>query len=1247
MTHDLGAFAGTDRYVPVRLLGAGGMGAVYEVEDRKTGARVALKVMTADDAGRLLRFKQEFRVMAELHHPNLVRLFDLGQHEGRWFFTMELVAGHDLLDFLLDDERRATGATTILAPRGDESGEEARATIVAEPQRVACDPEALVHVVAQILDALEYLHGQGIVHRDLKPANILVDGDGVVRVLDFGLASRLDRAVAISQDGALVGTLAYLSPEQYQGERASPASDLYALGAMMFHLLTGDLPFRGAPMEALTARVERPPPRVDERVLGAPPELVAIVHRLMARDPAERPTLAALRAALGIASPASEARASSTTTGEIFVGRQRELALLSGSMERAASGETEIALVSGPSGIGKSALASMLVRRATRAGFLGFAGRCYEREQVPFIAFDRVIDAMSLTLRSWPAAELAEITPLLVHLERIFPALGILTRRAARAERRDEHADPRELYQQAFDAFVALCAAWQEKAPLCLVLDDLQWADDESIALLEHLLARRPGRVLILALLRSDKLPAEHPLERLRRALAGAPHVTELPLGPLPPADSLNLVEAVTGRRLDRATSAALAGQAEGNPFLARRLAEHVATLDPEKQAAQLDMPRSADDLLRTMIRALSPRAEHVLALAATAGGDVAPDLLRETAGLSVEELDLATSELLSSRFLKAVPRAGVEPHLDVYQDRIREVAYRGLADERRRELHRALATALEARPDPRRDAEALVRHWTGAGDLAKRRRYALEAAEQAAGKFAFARAARLLRVVLDDPDPSEDPLVIAARWERAGDLYEYGGLHLEAARAYQEAVRRWDAAPAHHPERANARLRLRGLAGVNFLATEHAREGRAAFAEGLALMGLPLERPAPERLATLATLAGRRALLERAPAIGALASRGARLSATEVRFLDLLVRAFQPLWPWPAAEAALRAEIASHGLDDKTVLQRSLAFGAVVPLFLGESSPARLERAHLRLDAADELARTHDLLLGRELVLLNRAILWLVTNKARARRACEMALEGIRRRGMIDSFDGAVARTYYLIILAAKGDADDTLAAAAREIEDPRASLVNLALALSARVRMLTPRGPSRDAAEAVDRLRDLLAHVPGSRLHAPLAVARAQVLISEGRFAEVLDTAERTEAEARAAGAWTLAIDRSLWIVQELEAAIGLSQTRELPSRARKRVREHASWIVENGIFGSSCLGHRALAYLERAEGRRAASITALRRALSASSNDASPYARWLCLEAARDLGALTLDQEAEVAELAAAERFVRPGS
>src|SRR5262249_24123837 len=131
-------------------------------------------------------------------------------------------------------------------------------------------------------------------------SNVLVGVDGVVRLCDFGLASRIDASARISQEGAVVGTLAYLSPEQYLGGPASAASDLYALGCVMFQLCAGEVPFRGPPMQALAGRAQDPPPRLDERVPAAPPALVEVVHGLMARDAAARLDIAAVRAALGL-----------------------------------------------------------------------------------------------------------------------------------------------------------------------------------------------------------------------------------------------------------------------------------------------------------------------------------------------------------------------------------------------------------------------------------------------------------------------------------------------------------------------------------------------------------------------------------------------------------------------------------------------------------------------------------------------------------------------------------------------------------------------------------------------------------------------------------------------------------------------------------------------------------------------------------------------------------------------------------
>jgi len=1288
MSLDLRGFQGTKRYAPRRLLGAGGMGAVYEVDDRTTGGRVALKMMLDDDAGHLLRFKQEFRVMAELHHPNLVRLFDLGQHEGRWFFTMELVHGQDLVEVLCQEDAAGgeTSAAEVvsrgLAETVVEDGPARGASRTAVPalrrRHIACDPDALIRIVAQILDALEFLHRHGIVHRDLKPSNILVDLDGAVRVLDFGLASRLDRALAISHDGAVVGTLAYLSPEQFRGDPASAASDLYALGVMMFQLLTGELPFQGPPMVALAARAAEPPPRADERVPDAPPALCEVIHRLMAMEPERRPSVDEVRAALGFARHAPRPAPTRAASEEIFVGRQRELVILGGRLERAAGGQAQIALVSGPSGIGKSALAATLTRRAERLGFLCFGGRCYEREQVPFVAFDRVMDAMTLMLRQWPPARLAALRPSLLVLQRIFPALGMLT--GARSSE-PSGQDPRELRQAALDGFRELCGRCQAEAPLCFVLDDLQWADEESVTLLSEVLVGGPGRIMILGLFRPDGIDADHPLDRLLRRIHGSDATVSLPLATLGATDARNLVEAAAEGRIAPGMADALAAQAEGNPFLLLRLCEHLATLDPGAQTVGLDAVGSTDDLLRRMLSTLSPRAEQVLALAATAGGDIAAPLLRATSGLRGEDFDMAVAELTAARCFKTLRAgfaieaaggaAGVEPRFDLYHDRIREVTYRGLAADRRRALHRSLAIALEAQPEDRaRDAEGLVRHWGEAGDRDRQRRYAALAAEQAAEKLAFVRAARLFRTVLEDPgsgpaaEPGAkpgaaiDPLATAARWERVGQLFEYGGLRLDAARAYQEAQRRWDEAREDHRDRPAARLRLRGLVGANLMATEHVAEGRAAFESGLALLGRPIDRPLPQQLAVLVGLKAQAVLAERLDDLRARAGSrwglaraphrpdpGEQLVAAEVWFLDCLVLAFQPLWIGPAAEAALRSELLGRRVEDKRVRLRSLASGAAAPVFLGRCSPDQLERAHRRLDAADALVRAHDIPAGRELVQLSRSLLWMATNMTRARATCEAALEGLARRGLHDSFDGDVARAYYVYILSFKGDDDDALGTIERALGVAGLSFISIAILLGEKVVLLARRQRCAEAREALGRLDAHLARMPVSRLGMLSARGRGSVLLAEGRFAEVLAVRAAYAHVERASGAAALGIQKSLGLELELEATLGILRRQGLSGRARRALRRSAEWLAARGIFDLACLGYRALALLDHLEGRPYAAARALARALTLSSTNTSPRHRWLCLETARDLGAITLDQEEEAATLEQAGRFTLP--
>ncbi|MCW8983739.1 MAG: serine/threonine protein kinase, partial [Thermoanaerobaculales bacterium] len=217
-----------DRYRIEEGLGFGGMGAVYRAHDLELDRVVALKVIRphlADDPNVLQRFKQEIILAREVTHRNVVRIFDIGQAGETRFISMEYVEGKDLLGLLRE--------------------------------RGALPAEEAIEIVEQVCLALEAAHQQGVVHRDLKPANIMIDSDGRVVVMDFGIARSLEMS-GMTQTGSLIGTPDYMSPEQVKGEPVDSRSDIFALGIIFYQLLTGELPYKGeTPMAAMFTRTQK------------------------------------------------------------------------------------------------------------------------------------------------------------------------------------------------------------------------------------------------------------------------------------------------------------------------------------------------------------------------------------------------------------------------------------------------------------------------------------------------------------------------------------------------------------------------------------------------------------------------------------------------------------------------------------------------------------------------------------------------------------------------------------------------------------------------------------------------------------------------------------------------------------------------------------------------------------------------------------------------------------------------------
>src|ERR687892_93128 len=245
-----------DRYKLISRLGSGGMADVWLADDQMLDRKVALKFLHerfAQDRQFVERFRREAQSAAGLQHPNVVGVYDRGEHEGRHWIAMEYVQGASLKD---------------LITRGLSVGE-------------------AIEIVRQILAGARFAHERGIIHRDLKPHNVLVDGDGRARVTDFGIARA--GASEITQTGSVLGTAQYLSPEQAQGLEVTASSDLYSVGVVLYEMLTGKVPFDGESAVAVALKqvseVPRPPSELNPAV---PRALDAVVLKALAKDPANR-----------------------------------------------------------------------------------------------------------------------------------------------------------------------------------------------------------------------------------------------------------------------------------------------------------------------------------------------------------------------------------------------------------------------------------------------------------------------------------------------------------------------------------------------------------------------------------------------------------------------------------------------------------------------------------------------------------------------------------------------------------------------------------------------------------------------------------------------------------------------------------------------------------------------------------------------------------------------------------------------
>jgi predicted ATPase len=640
---------------------------------------------------------------------------------------------------------------------------------------------------------------------------MLTDG-GIVKVMDFGLA-RSEGRTRLTQAGMLVGTVAYMAPEQVLGGEVDHRSDLYSLGCVMYELVASRPPFTGDdPITIISHHLQVPPVAPHWYNPKISPELEGIILKLMAKDPAERYTsagdaLAALEQ-LTTAMPFVPAEATPSTPAFLlgtvlrtrFVGRDAELRELRSTLELAASGHGQVVLVEGEPGIGKTRLLQEAQVYARLRGFTVMLGRCYEQETgVPYLPWIELLQGR------FKGIERAELLDDLGEVGSEFVKLIPEVRRALPEVQPSPPLEPVQERLRLFASVAEYMAKLSRRTPLVLVLEDLHWADAASLNLLQHLARVLHGeRVVILGSYRDVEVDRKHPLSNTLREMNRDRLFTDISLRRLQRDAVGSMVRAVfemaqvSDEFLDP-----LYWETEGNPFFVeevlKSLVEEGAIYREDgqwrwKEISEISVPKSVKEVIGRRLEHVSESCQRVLSMAAIIGRRFRFEVLQAIGELPEEALLDALEEAMRTQLVREESAAG-EVEYDFAHALLREVLYERLSLRRRMTLHQKVGETFERLYAGRLDSvvEELAHHFTraphGVG-LQKAVQYSLDAGRKAMSLFAHEEAVRyyqnaleLLGEIGDERRIAETDLALAEALQYLGDT---AGL----TRAYESAIK-------------------------------------------------------------------------------------------------------------------------------------------------------------------------------------------------------------------------------------------------------------------------------------------------------------------------------------------------------------------------------------------------------------------------------------------------------------------------
>jgi tetratricopeptide (TPR) repeat protein len=747
------------RFVSLRALGSGAMGEVFLGADpnEQEPKPVAIKLLKNPLPALEARFRREFRVLQKLEHPYVVRVLEFGEGRKGSYLVMEFIEGTDLAHWQGEAPNSLDGIIRT------------------------------VKIVGKIAQGLEHVHRAGVIHRDLKPENILVGSDDIPKLTDFGLARDTNAsAMTHAGRGGFLGTLLYAAPEQIQGRSLDHRADLYALGMLLYRLLTGETAFGDRDVGQIVLAQLRERPRAPSAINPAiPANLEKIVLQMLEKNPADRPDSAAhvqgLLEVLTTELKVSNSTANMTLTGfegytvadlglepqrlleAPFLGREPLLA-------DALRSKSPAVLLEGETGIGKTRLLREFLRERTLDGYRSF-------EATPSPGLRLPLEALAQWLRAALTRARTQATPMLeMLLDMEGPALANLVPEFNRVPLglTGEQAQF-TLFTSALRFFVQVT-----DRPVILALEHAERADEATLAFIAFAL-RNLGNVVMtggqgLKFVITSRLEMASDTARSGvQALESEGLLTRLMVPALTQTDSEQMVRAMLGGPTDSALVSYVVERARGNPWMANEvLRELLETGQVFKRRRYWEWTRLEAGLSPGLREAFELRflkltgsAQELAAFAAVIGEVLEFDSLLELSGLEENPVLDDLERLIRAKVLIEERRGKTEVYRFAHP-LMREAALEGLSARRRRSLHARYAELLEAQSlaaGAGAEPAVLAVHLALAGLGERAAVYALEAAQRAEAVFALGESETVVRQALTalEPASAQTPLSIEA----------------------------------------------------------------------------------------------------------------------------------------------------------------------------------------------------------------------------------------------------------------------------------------------------------------------------------------------------------------------------------------------------------------------------------------------------------------------------------------------------